>query len=145
MTPSLSHGYQVRCASFSRDGEWLATASVDGRVHVWDATTRRPLTPPLTIPTHKPSSVRFVKGDTAVFVTSDDGGAWLWPLELESRPLQNLVHLYELVCGRGGFEANRFRTTPQERLKETWINFSRKNSEDFKVSRAEILAWEASR
>jgi WD40 repeat protein len=141
MVPSLRHAHQVRCASFSHNGEWLVTASADRKVHLWDAATRKPLAPPMMIPVGMPLSVRFVGDDTAVVVTTEDGGAWLWRLKTETRPLEDLALLYELVCGRGDFEANRFRTTPQQRLKDAWKRFTRESPEDFKVSQTEILAW----
>ena len=141
LTPSLPHEHQVRAASFSHDGQWLVTASAARKVHLWDAATRKPLAPPMTIPAGAPLSVRFVEDDTAVIVTTEEG-AWLWRLTVETRPLQDLVWLYELVCGRGDFEANRFRTTPHERLKEAWKRFTRENPADFKVSQAELAAWQ---
>jgi WD40 repeat protein/serine/threonine protein kinase len=142
MVPSLQHEHKVLCASFSHNGDWLTTASADARVQLWDSVTRKPLTPPLRIPEGTPASVRFVKDDTAVFVTTEEGGAWLWRLKLENRPLEQLAGLYEVVAGRGDFEANRFRTTPQERLKQAWLKFTRENPEDFEVTPAEIAAWQ---
>jgi WD40 repeat protein len=140
LVPSLPHEHQVRAANFSHNGEWLVTASADRKVHLWDAATRKPLAPPITIPAGAPLSVRFVQDDTAIFVTTEEG-AWIWRLKIETRPLEDLALLYELVCGRRDFEANRFRTTPQERLKQAWAKFTRENREDFRVSEAEIAAW----
>jgi WD40 repeat protein/serine/threonine protein kinase len=138
--PTLLHEHKVLCAAFSHHDEWLVTATSGEKVQVWDTATRKPLTPPLVIP-GMPSSVRFVKDNSAVFVTTEEGAAWLWRLRLETRPLKDLEPLYELICGRGDFEANRFRTSSQERLKQTWGKFSRENPEDFTVTPAEIAAW----
>lgn len=38
---------ELKCARFSPDGKWLATASTDGTARIWDATTYKPTTEPI--------------------------------------------------------------------------------------------------
>ena len=139
--PSLQHEHKVYCANFSRSGEWLVTADAAGNVRLWDGATRKPLSPPLRLPEGTPYRARFVENDTAVFVTTEEGRTWLWRLAKETRSAEELARLYELVGVRGDVEANRFRTSSLEHLRQAWVKFTREHPNDFKTSKEEILAW----
>jgi len=141
MPPSIRHEHQALFANYSRNGRWIVTASANAQVRLWDAASRKPLTPPLTLPTRELSSVRFVEGDNAVFITSEDGRAWLWRLSTERRTVEELRWFCELVCGGGDFETRRFNIASPARLKEGWEKFRKENPEDFRASPAEIWAW----
>ncbi len=47
VTPPMEHADEIRHASFSPDGRWIATASKDATARVWDAATGKAITPPL--------------------------------------------------------------------------------------------------
>lgn len=144
MPPSMPHENQVLFANYSRNGHWIVTASADSQVRLWDGATRKPLTPPMTFPTFPEEnlfSARFVEGDGAVFVTSVDGQAWLWPLSQETRTVEELRWLCELVSGGGDFEMRRFNNSSSARLKEGWRKFRKEKPGDFRASQAEIRAW----
>jgi WD40 repeat protein/serine/threonine protein kinase len=74
----LPHLQQVRSLACSRDGRWLATASLDHTARVWDAATGEPLTRPLR---HRQGVIHVVFQPTLSPLLASagvDGAARLW-------------------------------------------------------------------
>jgi WD40 repeat protein len=68
----------VNAIAFSKDGEMLASASIDGTVRLWDPTTGQCLQ---TIKGHHNYGVRaiaFSKDGKMLALASTDGTVWLW-------------------------------------------------------------------
>ncbi len=65
---------EIKCARFSLNGKWLATASTDGTARIWDATTFEPVGKP--IPREFPVlCARFSRDSSRLVVAGEDGQA----------------------------------------------------------------------
>ena len=64
----------LKCARFSPDGKWLATASTDGTARIWDAATYKPAAGPINrgFPV---LCVRFSPDSSRLLVAGEDGQA----------------------------------------------------------------------
>jgi len=72
------HVGPVRSVAFSPDGQRLASASVDGRLMLWDTATQQRIGEPLTGHTAEVSSVAFSPDGQLLVSGSDDGTIRLW-------------------------------------------------------------------
>jgi WD40 repeat protein/tetratricopeptide (TPR) repeat protein len=86
---TFSHESDVVCANFSPDGRYIATASRDRTVRVWDAATLRLATPPL----YHAFAVRSVEfsADGFRLMARTDYTAQVWGLAAENPPPATLA------------------------------------------------------
>jgi len=88
-TPLVGHEGAVYLASFSGDGNTLATASYDSTVRLWDLRDRddpKPLGPPLRGHRSWVSSAVFSPDSRTLATAGDDGKVRLWDVSDPGRP-----------------------------------------------------------
>jgi len=91
-------------AAVTADGQRFATSNGKGELQVRDAVTGEPLTPPLRSGSKMSSWDTSFSPDGSLLLELGDNRAQLWPLPKETRPVEDLVLLVQLLAGR-----NRFR------------------------------------
>ncbi|HRI62804.1 MAG TPA: protein kinase [Polyangium sp.] len=76
----------LECLSWSNKGKWIVAGSVDGTVHVWDASGRGD---PRVFSGHRGPvrSVEFNRDDTHFVTASEDGTARIWQLDGAAEPV----------------------------------------------------------
>jgi WD40 repeat protein len=144
LTPPLAHEDKVREACFSQDGRWIVTASSDRTARVWDADTGDPLTPPLRHATPLRHAA-FIAADSRLFTADEDGDAWVWGFALDTRPINDLVSLSDLLSGyptrrRDNSMVDATPRSPED-LRLIWQRLRTAYRDDFTVSKDEILCW----
>jgi WD40 repeat protein len=87
----FSHGAKVWSVAFSPDGKTVITGSGDNTARLWDASTRRPIGPPLT---HQGAvrAVAFSPDGKTVITGSEDNTARLWDVSTHRQRGQPLTH-----------------------------------------------------
>ncbi len=135
----LRHGNQVRAVAFSRDGAWVATASADHTARVWDPDNTDPLAPPFQ---HLVAltDVKFLPDERHLIVEDREGNAAIWSLEVERRPVPDLMQLAEFLSGVSVSEKGQSIEPPSM----TWQLLRAKYPQTFSTSREEILRWHES-
>src|SRR5438309_457522 len=80
-TPSVGHTRRLVCASFSRDGNWIVTASEDRTARLWYGQTGKPFA---TLQGHQDALVdaAFSPDSRRVLTGSVDRTACLWDIAL---------------------------------------------------------------
>src|SRR5262245_28612897 len=93
----FSHGASVSSVAFSSDGTTVMTGSLDGTARLWDASTRRPIGPPLT---HQGAvrAVAFSPDGKTVITGSEDKTARLWDVSTHRQLGQPLTHLSAVMA-----------------------------------------------
>jgi WD40 repeat protein len=140
----LEHRSTVAEARFSLDGRWIVTACEgSGTARVWDAQTGEPLTPPLKQPWPF-KHAQFV-GDRREIIcrrSSWQGGAsTFWELPIETRSIEELAELVEVLSGHeGGFTGVIVPQTPED-LQKTWKRLREQHPRDFTVPQADVINW----
>jgi WD40 repeat protein len=114
------HQGRVNSAAFSPDGTRVITGSDDHTARVWDATTGKPLSPPLA---HQGIvwSARFSADGTRIATASADRTARVWDLPLDEGTLADWSAIaerspYALV---NGVVVRRLPHAAAERLTST--------------------------
>lgn len=74
------HHAGVSSIAFTHDGRTLAVASWDGRVRLWNGTTRRPLAASFTAATDPVHDLAFAPGDHTLAMADGDGTVGVWPI-----------------------------------------------------------------
>ncbi len=113
LTPPITDQQNVLHATFSPDGQYLATAlgenrTKPGHARVWDATTGLPVTPPLRHGIDV-EHVAFSPDGRRLVTTCLDGTVRVWDVSPAAEPLDTLTAHAQLLSGRrldatGGLE-----------------------------------------
>jgi WD40 repeat protein len=140
LTVPLKHGNTVMSASFSTDNRWVVTASADKTARVWSASSGDPLIPSL----HHLDLVkraRFLPGNRHL-VTSDGLGAFsAWPLEVEAKPMEDVVALAHLLSGGGVTGMERWPSLKKESLASIWRRLRTLYPADFSTAPTQVATW----
>jgi WD40 repeat protein len=96
VTSTLEHRAAVESATFTSDGTRIVTASDDGSVQVWDASSGNLLTPPHHTPVRVAASNR---SGTLIASAGDDHAVRLWRVELDQRDART----WRGIANRGPF------------------------------------------
>jgi WD40 repeat protein/serine/threonine protein kinase len=135
-TGAMKHQARIETAAFSTDGRWVATASIDGTARVWDAATGEPITAPLF---HGDCvwHVAFSPDGRYLLSTSGDKMARLWELPLETRPLDELVKMAQVLTGLEMREAGHWVPLDAERFRSDWMALHERFPRQFPCLRAD--------
>jgi WD40 repeat protein len=140
LCPPLRHDDHVQGAIFSSSDNWVLTASLDRTARVWDAETGAPLTPPLAYPKMLRRAHFLVGGEELVGVRLTHGG-WRSGLPRETRPVEDLFSLAQLLNGCQDLLAEIPAAARAARLRELWRRLRERHPETFVASPPEIIAW----
>jgi WD40 repeat protein len=137
ITSVLEHDNQVPKSVFAPGGKRVATASTDTTARVWDAQSGAPLTPylPHIIPLQ---DVRFWEGH---LITSGRTNSWIWTLENDTRPAEDLSRLARMLTAGTVTPSGRLRRFSSESFLSDWETLRKRYSSNFTVSPAQVLAW----
>jgi WD40 repeat protein len=136
----LSHQDEVINAAFSSDGNLLVTASSDHTARVWSALTGEALTPNL----RHDGPVVFAAFDPErqyVLTASHDHTARLWPLEVDHRPIQDLLSIAHLLSGQKIHLQGGWVPLKPDEMCATLKQLQSKYPAEFLLSRQDLLEW----
>jgi serine/threonine protein kinase/WD40 repeat protein len=123
LTPPLRHGGMVVYATFSPDGLRLLTAAEDLTARVWDAATGELLAPPRRLAGPLRHASFEPDGYRAVLV-SEEGVVSTWNLKPDSRPVDELVALAQVLSGSRMGAMQEPRGLGAEELLAAWRKLS---------------------
>jgi WD40 repeat protein len=132
----IEHKNQIAHASWSEDGRWLVTASPSERVlRVWDTVTGEPITPPLR-QTNGVDRVRFIARGQAILAENARGEGCVWDLRRESRPVEDLVLIAQLLASRETAPNGAAFPVKPDRLRPAWERLRSLYPADFSMQGA---------
>ena len=115
----MQHKEWVGHGAFSRDGRWLVTTEKNGMVRLWDVSTGGLLAPPLSHPSWI-HSAQFLANGRQLATRSRNGDVYLWDLPEDSRPLEDLRLIAQIVSGQHSEGARDTRAQTPDALRRTW-------------------------
>ncbi len=115
----LEHQGSVHSAAFSPDGTRVITASWDHTAQLWDATTGKPVTPPLR---HQDlvSSAAFSPDGTRVVTASLDNTARIWDATTGKPLTAPLTHQAYVSSAAWSPDGTRIVTVSDDRTVHVW-------------------------
>jgi len=129
LTPPMMHKNHVDTGTFSPDGSHVLTASGDLAVRMWDAATGLPITPQLY---HSQQIVRlsFIGGNNVFSCWEKDKSFRVWHFAEDSRPVEDLMALSELLSGYENRNNSRVLLQNQI-LEDRWESLRKKYPVEF--------------
>ncbi len=140
VTPFLQHNGWVVAASFSPDSTRVVTASWDNTARIWDTFTGAPITPPL-MHRDRVDHASFTQDGRTLFTASADGTTRLWDVTPDTRPVEEIAQLAQLISGRRIDNTGSLVAVPSATLAETWTKLHSKYPQQFTIKPDEIVAW----
>ena len=126
----MQHKEYVQHGAFSSDGRWLVTTEKNGTVRLWDVSTGGLLAPPLNHPSWI-YSAQFLANDRQLATRSRDGQVLLWDLPEDTRPLEDLRLIAEVVSGHRSQSARISRAQAPDELRRNWEHLRRLYATEF--------------
>ena len=140
LTPPLRHREDMVTATFSPDGRYVATASVDRTARVWEVDTGDPVTPPLRNPATV-YQVFFGPQSRELGVLSQSSSIEVWRLTPERRPVADLEALAELLSGRYITPRRAFEELDPATLMKLFRRLNAEYPEDFQTTSEQRTYW----
>jgi WD40 repeat protein len=117
--PPLTHGRGVNQIASSQDGQWIATASLDGTAQVWGAQTGRAATSPLKHQGHI-NDFDFSPDSRWLLTVSADHTARVWDVRT-GLPLDFVLRHEDAVTqGRFSADGQRVATASLDQTARVW-------------------------
>lgn len=95
----LKHRERISWGAFSPDGSEIVTCSFDASARVWDARTGMSLTPPLRHSFEVGHAVFSREGHWLATLSRSEDAVKVWNLTPDSRPVEDLAALSQLLTG----------------------------------------------
>ena len=126
----MRHQELVRHGAFSHDGRWLVTTEKNGTVRLWDVSTGGLLAPPLS---HRSwiYSAQFLADDRKLATRSSNGEVFLWDLPEDTRPLEDLRLITQVVSGQHSDGARNARAQAPDELRRNWEKLRTRYAAEF--------------
>jgi WD40 repeat protein/serine/threonine protein kinase len=146
--PPLRHRARVLEPTFSPDGHWLLTncgsdvisATDPGYAQVWEVASGQPASPPLW----RERCIRdagFSPDGRRLATASFLGGALLWDLKPDDRPLEDLVRMTEVLSGARVDASGTVVPIATSELHEAYDALVSKAPETFTTTGEQLLGW----
>jgi hypothetical protein len=135
----------ISSSSLSPDGRHLLVTCREGTAagnfaQVLDLSTGWPITPPLRRE-QVISDARFSPDGRRLATACASGDVLLWNLQPDSRPLEDLVRVAELLSGTRVEAEGASVPITTEQLREVYEALHNKAPETFAPSRAQVIGW----
>lgn len=140
LVPPLRHRESVVTATFSHDGRYVATASMDRTARIWEVDTGMPLTPPLRNPATVYQAL-FSRDVRQLAITSGAGAVEVWRLRPDPRPAEDLEALGQLLSGRRLSTSGDLADLPDEAAKELYERLRPKHPSSFETTPEQQTHW----
>jgi WD40 repeat protein/tetratricopeptide (TPR) repeat protein len=144
--PSLRHRAAITLVAFSADGKRLATVAVDG-LRIWDAVSGEPIGPVLRHTPAQPIIRGVALGRDGRLVLSfgavgDPSARWSSDFRAEERPLEDVLHIAEVLSGQRMADAGATTALDDATLVKEWRDARTKYATDFAPSAKRVAAWD---
>ena len=126
----MQHKELVRHGAFSHDGRWLVTTEKNGTVRLWDVSTGGLLAPPLSHASWI-YSAQFLANDRKLATRSSNGEVFLWDLPEDTRPLEDLRLIAQVVSGQHSDGAGKVRAQVPDTLRRNWEKLRTRYAAEF--------------
>ena len=137
LTSPLRHKFRLRQAAFSPDDRRVLTET-DFDARVWDVTTGEVATPLFKQPDLLDAA--FAPDGLSVLTVGADGTCRWWDLAPETRPIEDLVHLAQLLSAYR-IDQKGLIPCPADMVMEHWRSLRLKYPRDFFTSPELLAAW----
>jgi WD40 repeat protein/predicted Ser/Thr protein kinase len=140
LTPPLRHSEDLVTATFSPDGRYVATSSRDRSARVWEVATGIPVTPPLRNPATVYQAV-FSPDNHRLGIISGAAAVEVWRLDPDTRPLEELDVLSQLLAGRHIVSGGYLEELDQATLSDMRRRLQRDTPPELQTTPEEQTFW----
>jgi WD40 repeat protein/tetratricopeptide (TPR) repeat protein len=136
----LRHREEIATGTFSPDGRYVATASVDRTARVWEVETGEPITPALRNPATVYQAI-FGPSNRTLGIIAGTGMVEVWRLVPDERPIEDLEALAQVMSGRRLTEMHVFEDLDVGTLRRLHGRLSRAYPADFRTTTVQQTHW----
>ncbi|HET6263157.1 MAG TPA: WD40 repeat domain-containing protein, partial [Chloroflexia bacterium] len=139
------HASSISALAISSDSRWLASASTDATIHLWDLTSPNPIAESVVLSgVTQPSTKLVFSPDSKRLLAKSNEQALLWHLEDTAGPLAPVVLRANVVAGRPPNAWGRTAFSPDSR----WLSIFGGRTEGYTVKtvpgEAYLYMWDLS-